>query len=96
MAKAQVELKLASTVVDNKKAFVKYVNSKRRTKENIDLLLDEVGHLTNKDGDKAETINAFLASVFNTNDEPWVEGPHPGSQISSQLTLNLCGICCCS
>ncbi|KAK4810807.1 LOW QUALITY PROTEIN: hypothetical protein QYF61_008779 [Mycteria americana] len=63
--KAQLELKLASTVVDNKKGFLKYVNSKRRTKENIGLLLDEVGHLTNRDEDKAEIFNAFFASVFN-------------------------------
>ncbi|KAK4807129.1 hypothetical protein QYF61_018470 [Mycteria americana] len=44
---------------------------KRRTKDNIGPLLDEVGHLTNGDVDKAETFNAFFASVFNTNDGPW-------------------------
>lgn len=50
LAKAQLEMKLASsTVVDNKKGFLKYVNSKRNIKENIGLLLDEVGHLTNRD-----------------------------------------------
>lgn len=50
MAKAQLEMKLASsTAVDNKKGFLKYVNSKRNIKENIGLLLDEVGHLTDRD-----------------------------------------------
>ncbi|RMC04164.1 hypothetical protein DUI87_18983 [Hirundo rustica rustica] len=31
---------------------------------------DEDGHLTNRDMDKAETFNAFFASVFNTDDGP--------------------------
>ncbi|KAK4807141.1 hypothetical protein QYF61_018482, partial [Mycteria americana] len=70
-AKARLEFKLASTVKDNKKGFLKSINSKRRTRDNIGLLLDEVGHLTNRDVDKAETFNAFFASVFNTNDGPW-------------------------
>ncbi|KAK4816993.1 hypothetical protein QYF61_025913 [Mycteria americana] len=64
------EFKLSSTVKDNKKGFLKYVNSKRRIRDNIGPLLDEVGHLTNRDVDKAETFNASF-SVFNTNDEPW-------------------------
>ena len=38
---------------------------------NIGLLLDEGGHLTNMNEDKAETFNAFFASVFNTDDRPW-------------------------
>ncbi|GAB0203202.1 hypothetical protein GRJ2_002785800 [Grus japonensis] len=70
-AKAQLELKLASTVGDNKKGFFKYVNNKRRTRENIGSLLNENGHLTNRDIDKAETFNAFFASVFNTDDGLW-------------------------
>ncbi|KAK4830472.1 hypothetical protein QYF61_011196 [Mycteria americana] len=38
-ANTQLVLKLASTVSDNKKGFVKYINSKRRSKENIGLTL---------------------------------------------------------
>lgn len=34
-AKAQLELKLATAVKENKKSFYKYINSKRRTKENF-------------------------------------------------------------
>ncbi|GAB0204012.1 mitochondrial enolase superfamily member 1 [Grus japonensis] len=70
-AKAQLELKLASTVGDNKKGFFKYVNNKRRTRDNIGSLLDENGHLTNRDIDKAEMFNAFFTSVFNTDDGLW-------------------------
>lgn len=55
-AEAQLELKLASAVVGHKKGF-KHVNSKRKTKGNIGLLLDEVGHPTSRDEDKAQTFN---------------------------------------
>jgi len=34
-AKAQFELRLATAVKENKKSFYKYINSKRRTKENF-------------------------------------------------------------
>ncbi|KAK4814376.1 hypothetical protein QYF61_017872 [Mycteria americana] len=43
---------------------------KRRIRDNIDLLLDDVSHLTNRDVDKAEMFNAFFASVFSTRDGP--------------------------
>ena len=50
MAKAQLELKLAKSVGDNKKFFFfYYVNRKKRTKENIGPILDGEGHLTDKD-----------------------------------------------
>ena len=71
MAKAQSEFKLASTVKDNKKGFLKSVHSERRIRDNIGLLLDEVEHLTNRDVDKTEMFNAFFASVFHTDDGPW-------------------------
>ncbi|XP_052628596.1 uncharacterized protein LOC128134646 [Harpia harpyja] len=67
VAKARLEFKLASTVKDNKKSFLKYDNSKRRTRGNI----DEVSQLTNRDADKAEMFNATFASVFNTHDGLW-------------------------
>ena len=68
VAKAQLELKLAMSVGDNKIVFFRYVNRKRRTKENIGPLLDGEGLLTDNDIGKAETLNAFFASVFNAND----------------------------
>lgn len=45
MAKAKLELKLAGTMRDNKKGCFKSVNGKKRTRDNIGLFLDEVGHL---------------------------------------------------
>ncbi|GAB0189105.1 mitochondrial enolase superfamily member 1 [Grus japonensis] len=70
-AKAQLELKLASVVSENKKGSFKYINSKRRSKKNIGPILFEDGHLTNRDEEKAEAFNAFFASVFNNTDRPW-------------------------
>ncbi len=70
-AKAQLQLKLASIVSDNKKGFLKYVNGKRKSKENIGAILVEDGHLINRDEEKAEAFNAFFASVFNNTDRPW-------------------------
>jgi len=42
-AKAQLELRLATVVRDNKKCFYKYINTKKRAKENLLPLLDAAG-----------------------------------------------------
>ena len=71
MAKARLGFKLASTVKVNKMAFFRYINSQRRMRDNIGLLLEEVSPLTNREADKAEAFHAFFASVFSTGAEPW-------------------------
>jgi len=65
-AKAQLELRLATVVRDNKKFFYKYINNKKRAKENLHPLLDERENISNKDEEKAEVFNAFFASVFSS------------------------------
>ena len=65
-AKAQLELNLDIKVKDNNKYLYKYINSKRRDRENLHPLLDAEGNLLNKDQDKAEVLNAIFASVFNS------------------------------
>ena len=83
-AKAQLELNSASVVSDNKKGFLKYVNSKRRSKENLGLIFVEDGRLTNSDEEKAEAFKAFFASFFNNTDRPWAAR-------SSELEDHDCG-----
>ena len=65
-AKAHLEFNLAAGVKRNKKLFYKYINSTRRTKENIHSLLDEAGNVTTEDKEKAEVLNAFFTSVFKS------------------------------
>ncbi|KAK4827435.1 LOW QUALITY PROTEIN: hypothetical protein QYF61_017992 [Mycteria americana] len=65
-AKAELELNLAAAVKDNKKHFFKYISSKRRAKENLQPLVGGGGNTVTKDEEKAEVLNAFFASVFNS------------------------------
>jgi len=85
---------------EQQKGLFKYVNSKRRIRNNIGLLLDEIGHLTNREVDKMKTFNAFFTSVFNTDVglwDPWgpvLEDCDLGGW--SQLTLSIfetCSMC---
>ncbi|GAB0209507.1 mitochondrial enolase superfamily member 1 [Grus japonensis] len=69
-AKAHLELKLAGDVKDNKKDFFKYISSKRKSRENVGLLLNEVGALVTEDTEKVESLNAFFASVFTAKASP--------------------------
>jgi len=70
-AKAHLELNLAKDMKDNKKGFFKYVNSKRRTRDNVGLLLNEVGALVSGDVENVEILNTFFVLVFITKTAPW-------------------------
>jgi len=48
-AKAQIELRLAAAVRDNKKCSCKYISNKRRAQENIHPSLDAGGNIVTKD-----------------------------------------------
>lgn len=50
---------------ENKKGFLKYVNSKQRTKENISLIPIEDGYLAKRDEGKTESFDDAFALVFN-------------------------------
>jgi len=65
-AKAQLKLRLTTVVRDNKKCFYKYINNKKRVIESLHPLLDMRGNIVNKDEEKTEILNAFFASVFNS------------------------------
>ncbi|KAK4809857.1 hypothetical protein QYF61_021317 [Mycteria americana] len=68
-AKAELELNLAAAVKANKNHFFKYISSKRRAKENLQPLVDRGGNTVTKAEEKAEVLNAFFASVFNSRAE---------------------------
>ena len=65
-AKAQLELSLATKAKENSKCFYRHINSKRKARENLHPLLDAEGNMVTKDQEKAEVLNAFVASVFNS------------------------------
>ncbi|KAJ7407998.1 hypothetical protein WISP_123610 [Willisornis vidua] len=62
VAESQLELKLDRNVGDNGKSFFKYINGNKQCRNIIGPLQDEVGHLTNRDREKA-----FFAPVFNAD-----------------------------
>jgi len=59
-AKAHLELKLARDVKNNKKGFLNYISSKRKTRDNVGTLLNEVGVPLMEDVEKTELLNALL------------------------------------
>lgn len=69
-AKAHLELNVESNVKDNLKGFFKYINSKRKTRENTGPLLNEVGAPVTANTEKVELLSAFFASVFTIKIAP--------------------------
>jgi len=69
-AKFHLELNLAKDVKDKKKSCFKYLSSKWKTRENVRLLMNEVGALVMEDTEKAELPDAFFALVFTAKSGP--------------------------
>lgn len=57
-------------IINNKKELFMYVNSKRKTRENVGLLLNEVGPLVMEGTETAELLHTFFASVFTAKTAP--------------------------
>jgi len=86
-AKVHLELNLAKDVKDNKKGFFKYISSKRKTRDNVGTLLNEVGVLVMEDAEKAELLNAFFTSVFSAkaslrNPRSWRQERKPAERMT--------------
>lgn len=69
-AKALLELNLANKVKDNKKSFFEYVTNKRKTRETVSPLQNELSALVTGDDEKTEILKAFFASVLTTKTAP--------------------------
>ncbi|KFV70798.1 hypothetical protein N307_10621, partial [Dryobates pubescens] len=81
-AKAQLELKLATSVKDNKKQFYKYIKKGRLMKA-YPSLMSNCGGQVSTDQEKAEILNNFFGSVFTGNPSSHgchVDGPQGGGQ----------------
>ncbi|GAB0185476.1 mitochondrial enolase superfamily member 1 [Grus japonensis] len=59
-----MELNLARDVKGNKKSFYRYINDKRKTRENVGPLQKDIGELVTQNMEKAEVFNPFFVSVF--------------------------------
>ena len=75
-AKAQLELNLATKVKENNKYFYKYINSKRRARENLHPLLDAKGNLVTKDQIRLRCLMPSLPqSLIVRLVTPWEHSP---------------------
>ncbi|PKU46434.1 hypothetical protein llap_3283 [Limosa lapponica baueri] len=64
-AKADLEFNLAKDVRGKRKGFYKYINSKRKTRENMNPLLNGAGELVTKDTGKAKVLKILCRSLLN-------------------------------
>jgi len=73
-AKAHMELNLVikiKKIKNNKKGFFKCISGKRKARENVSLLLNEVDALIIEDTEKLlELLNTFFVSVFTLKTTP--------------------------
>lgn len=62
--KALLELNLSREEKSNKKGFYRYTSSKKKIRENVDLLQNEMGQVWWWDMETAQLLNAFFALIF--------------------------------
>lgn len=85
-SKAELELKMARKVQNNKKQFFRHMSSKQKHRENIGCLLNSTWKLVTNKADGAEDLSVFFASVFTSAAGPQVKGS--SSYNMCQLTSN--------
>jgi len=62
------ELRMVKDIKENPKAFWRYVSTRLHTREKVGSLVKEGGQVAETDGEKAEVLNDFFASVFTEED----------------------------
>ena len=62
-----MELNLARIMKGNKKGFYKYISRKRKTLENVGLLLNGAEDLVTKDMEEVKVLNVFFTLIFAGN-----------------------------
>ena len=86
------EEKIAKEAKSNPKRFYQYVSSKTKPKDNVSPLLKDDGSMAQDDGDKAEVLNNYFASVFTNesdNNVPEFKCSQPtGSLCDINITLD--------
>lgn len=63
-AKTHLEYSLVRGVKANKKGFCRHISIKRKSRENVGVLLNRVEELVTKDIEKSKLLSAFFTSVF--------------------------------
>lgn len=81
-AKIHLELNLVREMKDNMKGLFKYVNSKRKMRENVGPLLNKVSALVTGDAEEVDMMNTYLASVFTSKTVLWSIPDHGGKRES--------------
>lgn len=59
-----MELNLTRDTIDNKTGLYRYIGDKRKSKENVGLLLNEMEGLVTQGMEKAEVLNAAFACFY--------------------------------
>ena len=86
-AKRCYERSIANESKNSPKAFWKYVRSKTKTKSGVKDLLKEDGSYAHTDGDKADILNSFFASVFTNED--LTDVPEPDVMYDGEKLLDV-------
>ncbi|KAJ7413016.1 hypothetical protein WISP_93575 [Willisornis vidua] len=85
-AKAHLEFSLTTSIKDSKKGFYKYISSKRKTKENVGPLLNQMGVLVMEVTDNMELLITFFVSVFIAEAGPQVSQTLEADESGRMLT----------
>ena len=68
-------MNLDKDIKHNKKGYYKYLNDKRKTRENVGLLLRETEDMVTWDSEKDKVLNVFFVSEVFNNKTSGILGP---------------------